>query len=326
MQVYHSEAKSIVIITQNRTGSSVLNRLSKDHPDLIAFHCSSFLRHDWKDCLEELEKLEELGNTIYIAVKDPTLRRMSALDMLVGHYHYLNNADNTPLELEDLFSSVTNCCIYLQGFIAGQYKKHKNCPLLDYNLSDTHMDWGNSVLYHLLKVKNIDVTPVMLDKDGSVRSAYLSGPDVKSEVQDRYVVTYISLLYDICSENKEAQEKVTNAMKYQSYMSRANRGMLYDVYCNEFRKLDQTNTSDHIIYTFDDWINFENRCHTAMLKQQHSIDCHESSEDLINEIVSKYTAQSSITRQIVDRNGAYAGCTITERLDEFRRQVYNEEP
>jgi len=61
-----------------------------------------------------------------------------------------------------------------------------------------------------------------------------------------------------------------------------------------------------------------------MIKEHLCLACHETSDDLISEILSRYTANRFITSQLVRRNHAYSGCTITERLDEFRKQVYNE--
>ena len=311
MEIYYSKTKHTAIITTNRTGSSILEIISTTYPDTLKILNQSTGYVRWKESITKLKELQESGASIYITIKDPTARRHSGIGMLFGHH--VNYYDDI---------SVTLCCSYLTGFIQGQLN-WSNCALLNYNVFDSHVEWGNSVLWHLLNVNGIYATPTLLDKEIGTKPQYITGPGVSHSMKQHYLETYTSVLLKLLEDHTEGKDLILDGIGVASSEVRAKASELYATYCSTFRKMDQVNRAQSVILTFDDYIGIEERCHLAMMKKCHNIDDHETSQDLIDEIASKYIGHPDM-HWIAKRYPAYPGHSVTERLDKFRHEVYND--
>jgi len=302
---YLWEDHKTLILTTNRTGSSHLFDLSNVYPDKLIRQDRSY------NFYESLLEFQNKNYTIYLAIKDPTQRRISALTLMASYYDYIE---------KNIY--------YLKGRIKQVQQQWHERALPQYTLRDSHLDWGTSVLYHILKLKGIKVLPLLLNRSDP---AWNDHPMFMEPVQfSRYtnhgtIPTLTSITKEILGTESSKFDHGTvllgEAIHKPNEMG--DRHLLYDNYCLEFRKIIY-NLNQEPILTLDEFIGFEHRCHTSIIREHNSLDHYESSEDLIEYITQKFLSHPDMRNVITSPN--WPGCTVmlmVDKIKEFMLECVN---
>ena len=142
MIVYQSDSHKFVIVTEQRTGSSFLFHLQH--------HCDIEVWED-QDPLAKMEKIKDIHNegyTIYVAGREPVGRRASAISML------------------SFGNTVDQKANYMRGRIASEMEKrvaNTQAGLPNFTLSDSHLDWGTSIYYYLIRASGVHCRMILVD-------------------------------------------------------------------------------------------------------------------------------------------------------------------
>lgn len=196
MMVFVSEPSKAMFITEVRTGSSNLTRLSE-------FGVLEFLGREYDNNLG-LENLCDLIKTkyhdykIYLCIRDPQIRRESALSMIIS------GGQGTSFT-EDVAS--------LRAMVGEALKRSaydKKYGFINYTLNDNHVDWGTSCYYHILVTKGIIPTLLHLDNKSIFEMpsfiGYHSWQNVlKTEERDYHMVLK-NIIQTYHSDNVQAQQ------------------------------------------------------------------------------------------------------------------------
>lgn len=134
MQIAIFEDKKTLVITLNRTGSSVLRSLCD--------YTNREMSQKRYDYIDFISTKQQEGWEIALCVKDPHERRLSSLEFKAR-----------------LVSSPEQCAFYLRGLVSGHipkdYHDFIDTGYIDFTLNDSHMDWGTSCYFHLLASQGI---------------------------------------------------------------------------------------------------------------------------------------------------------------------------
>jgi len=308
MIAYYSSIKNICVIVHIRTGSSLANTLNDLQPKIFS---NRFILQDSNplEFIRQLEEIKAQGAHFYITVKDPELRRKSALSM------------------KTIGASTKSRTSFLHGMMAIS-ADDTTSYLMNYCLNDNHVDWGCSVIYHWLQMKGINVQPCLLTRDGDNHYDNPLGLE-----------TYTALLYRLCRDVNDTafklhvekdQKKYTQPSEFKTGkwltltrdINEYDRCILYETYCQQFRAYDAQKKIEPIM-DFEYFLGFEQRCHNAMIKKaihdENDDILFESSEYLMEEIHDKFFNHDFFYQAVFNGDKQYPGSSIIRLFDDYQR-------
>ena len=194
MKVFLSEASKTIFITEVRTGSMNLDALSK--LGVLKVLGYRFENNIKLAELCDLIKTEYANHKVYLCIRDPLIRRESALNMLsTQNYSQATYSENVS---------------YFRGMINETLKhqvRHSNLGFLDYTLNDPHVDWGTSCYYHILVVNGIIPELLFLsNKSMFVMPTFISN-DTDAGMSDYHRVLNQIIIESGCQEAIERMQK-----------------------------------------------------------------------------------------------------------------------
>lgn len=184
MLIYKHPTKKVIIITEYRTGSTVLNNATS-YSDLELFEPRDIVLSD--QIFQKLHTMQTQGWQIALCIKDPIERRRSALELI---------------SLRSDSTDISNQAYYLRGFITATMNENyediiKN-GYFNYTLNDIHLDWGTSCYYHL--IVNQGIYPTLLYLDRGVKSDW-------SYYKSNSLYDFTEFMLNLFDEDPKAQEE-----------------------------------------------------------------------------------------------------------------------
>lgn len=302
--IYVSEEHHLAIVTVNRTGSSHLHNIATDLPEkLVSAEPTRELSH-----LQILEDLQKKNYDLYLTIKDPTERRKSALQLIA---HTYDTAERN--------------IMYLKGQISAIHENVRDTALPHYAMCNSHLDWGASVLYHVFKQKGLKFKPCLLNRSDVIWNDH---PDylfpVNFQTYKNSIPTLTSISELILGKNL-TPTYITGTVNIGEALykleERAVRDLLYDTWCLEFRKIMHI-SSKPLVLTLDEFVSFEHRCHDSIIREHLGSDNFESTEDLLNWAIEKYTSHPEMP-EIIRYGEIYSGSTPLNLVDKYKEFVLN---
>ena len=307
-EFYVNYEKKFGILTANRTGSSIMNQIAGSNNNL----------EPAKSSISNLSELQNQGINLYMTIKEPAERRRSALDMICN------------LHDEPMYN-----VMFLKGMIHSSLQNSQSTILPDYIFSNSHMDWGNSVYYHVLKLKGIHVNPLLLTNPEKIWNDH-PHPDFNmlyvEYVNRNQIPTYTSFLKHYCLETEEAREVLEgwlNSVGPRTYGPQINyaggskRSLLYETWLMEFRKFNASQTNMPIL-SIDEFEWFDQRCHLSILREHTNKNSHESSDDLLRWLKDKFLNHPNISQLEIDPVYSMSCVNYLKMFDVFTDIVYNQ--
>jgi len=219
MLIFKHTNKKVIIITEHRTGSTVLAHATS-YSDLELFEPPDIVLSD--QILQMLNTMQTQGWQIALCIKDPMERRRSALELI---------------SLKSDTNNLASRAYFLRGLIAGNFNTYHgniiSTGYFNYTLNDFHLDWGTSCYYHLFV--NQGIFPRLLHLHRGVDSDW-------SYTKSHVCLDFTEFMLELFDHEPKAQEKFklhseVYIKKYgQNHNSlplsdtEASRMYLYDVY------------------------------------------------------------------------------------------------
>lgn len=238
MIVYKSNLHNFLIITEKRTCSSFLLELTS-YTELV--HEPN--NPDSQDLLQQILTEYQSGRQIYLVCREPVYRRTGALGMVMSG--------------ETLEHKIMN----LRGLIQSEvsfYDTNKSRGFINFTLNDSHLDWGTSVYYYVLRAAGIKVNILLADNNRFL------------DWQDRqwYTSEHLNLFLT------EKFDEYNYEYIPKNYMSDPDKDSIisYHAYAKAFREGPDLipYLDDNATLTFDTWTNLESTMYTRMVSIEHS--------------------------------------------------------
>lgn len=285
MLIFKYPNKKVIIVTELRTGSTVLGNATT-YSDLELFETYNTVLTD--QLFQKLNTMQSQGWQIALCVKDPMERRRSALELISLR------SDSTDL---------TQRAYYIRGLVTGVNINYHNIfenGYFSYTLNDGHLDWGTSCYYHLFV--NQGIFPTLLYVDRGINSDW-------SYNKSHLSFDFTKFMLDLFDQDPSAQDQFSSdSNQYtERYNSKdillpvseteASRMYLYEIYKKTIEHsiyLKSWNNLQEDIYDkdvlrFSEWEDMEIQMY------QHMIMMINSSQEL------RYNSSKIVIKHVLSR-------------------------
>lgn len=321
MFVYISEPSKSIFITELRTGSTSLHTLANfgvlkkfiGH-ERNNMHPENTLDHDDMLSLCDTIKTDFHDYTVYMCIRDPLIRRESALTLITNQY------------IEQ--ATYSECISFLRGIVSETIKNTgiSKYGFVNYTLNDNHMDWGTSSYYHVFVINGIIPKLLHVKNKNLFRIPGFMHPggceQIQSDESDYHKVI-LNIIMEHHNDNQEAKNlweekdrQINNDASNNQAMDYAGRwnvnpvtvykSATYQYYSNLFTVYDQQyrcnlvsngvshghlgNPNTHFL-PFQSWIDMETRLYhwAVALEEKNNRDATlKTSQWLLDKTLKTY--------------------------------------